>query len=116
VQARAVAVRAVLEHVRGVQDPILGLAPEGYDPPAGVLTQPAPGLGRFALLLSKAGLQFIPVGAYEGDDVLQIHFGEAYPLNVSYTLSADERDRQASQIIMEHIASLLPVHLRGEFA
>ncbi len=118
VEERAASVRAVLEYVRRAKDPILGLAPEGYDPPEGVLTRPATGLGRFGLLLSKAGLrQFIPVGVYEADGVFHLHFGESYELNVPpHLFSVDEKDDQASQIIMENITRLLPMHLRGEFA
>ena len=118
VEARAASVRAVLKYVKCAKDPILGLAPEGYDPPGlnGILTRPFHGLGRFALLLSKAGLrEFIPVGAYEANGVFQVHFGKSYELNIPHLLSADEKDHQASQIIMEHVARLLPVHLRGEF-
>ena len=116
VEARASSVRAVLEYVRHTSNPILGLAPEGHDPPEGVLTRPASGVGRFGLLLSNTGLKFIPVGAYEADGVFTIHFGEAYELRVPRELSADEKDVQAAQIIMKNIAQLLPIHLRGEFA
>ncbi len=116
VERRAVAVRAVLEVVRQRQDAVLGLAPEGYDPPAGTLPRPAAGVGRFALLLAKAGLTFIPVGAYEQDGAFHLHFGELYQINVAEHLPADEKDRAAAQIIMEAIARLLPLHLRGEFA
>lgn len=115
VEARAVSVRRVLEVVRHAQNPILGLAPEGHDPPSGVLSRPATGLGRFALLLAKAGLTFIPVGAYEADGVFYLHFGERYELKVTSKLSIDEKDRCAAQIIMEKISHLLPLHLRGEF-
>lgn len=116
VVARAASVRAVLEYVRHTPEPIIGLAPEGYDPPGGILTRPAPGLGRFGLLLSKTGLRFFPVGAYEADGIFHIHFGEPYDLNIEEPLRTDEKDMQASQIIMEHIARLLPLSLRGEFA
>lgn len=115
VEARAASVRAVLDYVRRTRDPILGLAPEGYDPPSGALATPAPGLGRFALLLSKAGLVFVPVGAYEKDGAFHVHFGEPYALNVRNDLSAAEKDRCAMQIIMKNIACLLPHDLRGEF-
>ncbi len=118
VSARAASVRAVLEYVRHARNPIIGLAPEGYDPagPEGVITRPTTGVGRFGLLLSKVDLQFVPVGAYEADGCFHVHFGERYTLNVAANLSPDEKDRQASQIIMENIARRLPVHLRGEFA
>jgi hypothetical protein len=115
VEARASSVRAVLEYVRHADNPILGLAPEGYDPPGGLLTRPASGSGRFGLLLSNAGLEFIPVGAYEADGVFTIHFGEAYELQIPREMSADEKDAQASYTIMKNIAQLLPNHLRGEF-
>jgi hypothetical protein len=118
VEARAASVRAVLEYVMCAEEPapILGLAPEGYDASdAGFLARPFQGVGRFGLLLSKIGLKLVPVGAYEAEGVFQVHFGEAYELRVPRGLSADERDRYASQIIMEHIAELLPAYLRGEF-
>ena len=118
VEQRAASVRAVLEFVRHAKEPVLGLAPEGHDPaePAGVLARPASGVGRFGLLLSNAGLEFVPVGAYEADGILHIHFGESYTLSVSSNLSPDDRDHEASQTIMENIARLLPMYLRGEFA
>lgn len=113
---RAAAVRVVLNLVKHTKDPVLGLAPEGGDSVDGKLAHPASGLGRFGLLLSNAGLKFIPVGAYEANGVFTIHFGEAYELSVLRHVSADEKDAQASQIIMKNIAQLLPMHLRGEFA
>jgi hypothetical protein len=116
VQERAASVRAVLEYIHRAKNPVIGLAPEGYDQPAGILTGPAPGLGRFGVLLSKAGLRFCPVGAYEADGIFHIHFGETYALNVAPKLSADEKDVQASQTIMKNIAKLVPLHLRGEYA
>jgi len=116
VEERAASVRAVLEFVRHAEDPILGLAPEGGDSADGKLARPASGLGRFGLLLSNAGLKFIPVGAYESDGMFTIHYGEAYELHVARDLSSAEKDAQASQMIMENIAALLPINLRGEFA
>lgn len=115
VEARAKSVRAVLEVVRHTKNPILGLAPEGYDPPGDVLSRPASGVGRFGLLLSNLGLKFIPVGAYEADGVFTVNFGEAYELRVERGLSSDEKDVQAAHVIMKHIAKLLPSQLRGEF-
>lgn len=116
VESRARSVRAVLEYVRQASSPILGLAPEGYDPPSGVLTSPPAGGGRFGLLLARAGLRFIPAGACEADGCFQVRFGAGYELTVPDDLSSDKRDRVAAQIMMERIAHLLPHHLRGEFA
>jgi len=116
VEERAASVRKVLDVVRHVKEPILGLAPEGGDSADGKLARAASGLGRFGLLLSGAGLKFIPVGAYEADGVFIIHFGEAYGLSVAHGLSSAEKDVQAAHIIMKNIAALLPIYLRGEFA
>lgn len=115
VEARAAAVRAVLEYVRRVKKPVIGLAPEGGDQPEGKLTMPAPGAGRFALLLAAAGLTFQPVGAYEEGGEFILHFGRPYLLHAPANLSAQERDRLAARQVMEHIAVLLPARLRGEF-
>ncbi|HEX6269317.1 MAG TPA: 1-acyl-sn-glycerol-3-phosphate acyltransferase [Anaerolineales bacterium] len=115
IEPRAASVRAVLEYIRHTRDPILGLAPEGYDTPHGMLLHPATGVGRFGLLLSRAGLTFIPVGAYEADGAFYLHFGKPYELSVRRNLSSHEKDEQAAQIIMKHIAGLLPLHLRGAF-
>ena len=116
VTERAASVRAVLEVVKHANEPILGLAPEGGDSIDGKLAHPASGLGRFGLLLSNAGLRFVPVGVYEEDGIFTVNYGEAYELRVERGLSSDEKDARAAQIIMEHIAHLLPSHLRGEFA
>ena len=115
VAARAASVRAVLEYVRCAQDPVLGLAPEGHDTPRGLLTRPPAGVGRFGLLLARAGLKFIPAGAYEADGIFYLHFGEPYELNIRRELSVDEKDEQAAQIIMKNIARLLPLYLKGKF-
>lgn len=116
VAARAASVRKVLEYVKYVHDPVLGMSPEGYNSPNGALTRPAAGFGRFGLLLARAGLRFIPVAGYEKDGRFHLHFGEQYELSVRSDLSADEKDECAMRTVMENIAHLLPLHLRGEFA
>lgn len=116
VEQRAAAVRKVLDVARRETDVIVGLAPEGGDQPAGRLTLPAPGAGRFSLLLAAAGLNFIPVGVFESDGTLCLKFGETYELTVPRGLPADEKDMVAAQIVMKNIARLLPVSLQGEFA
>jgi len=116
VEARARSVRKVLEYAKGHPDFILGLAPEGADQVGGVLSMPAPGVGRFALLLAGSGSAFVPVGAYEADGEFYLHFGPAYHLSVPSGLSNDGKDLMAAEIIMKHIAVLLPEVLRGEFA
>jgi len=115
VETRARAVRAVLDFVKRSDSPVLGLAPEGGDAPAGRLTRPASGLGRFGLLLSGAGLKFTPVSAYEADGTFCLRFGPAYQLRLPSGLATDEKDHAAATIIMQQIAELSPDHLRGEF-
>lgn len=115
VQARARSIRQVLNLMRQ-RNAILGLAPEGGDQPGGRLSMPAPGAGRFGLLLASLGAEFIPVGAYEADGEFCLNFGESYQLIVSSKLSADEKDCCAAKMIMERIAPLLPSHLQGDFA
>lgn len=113
---RAASVRAVLNVVKCAKNPILGLAPEGGDSVDGKLARPASGLGRFGLLLSNVGLKFVPVGAYEEEGILTVHFGSAYTLKIDRGLSPGEKDILAAQVIMKNIARLLPSTLRGEFA
>ena len=67
-------------------------------------------------LLTRAGMKFIPIGAYETDGMFYLHFGEGYELQVDSNLSADEKEEQAIQIIMKRTACLLPPYLRGDFA
>jgi hypothetical protein len=116
VEARAASVREVLNYVKQNKDAIIGLAPEGGDQVDGKLTMPASGVGRFALLFAAQGLRFEPVGVYESDGELCLHFGESYELKISHQSSADKKDSAAARILMEHIAPLLPEHLRGEFS
>jgi hypothetical protein len=67
------------------------------------------------LQLSRAGLNFIPAGAYKADGFYYLRFGRPYELNLGLELLADEKDEQAVQIIMKNSARLLPLHLKGEF-
>jgi hypothetical protein len=116
VEARAASVRAILAYVKHASDPVLGIAPEGHNPPNGVLTRPAGGFGRFGLLLATTGTRFIPVAGYEANGIFHLHFGKPYALSVPGDLSPQEKDEQAAEIMMRNIAHLLPLHLHGEFA
>ena len=116
VQARAESVRKVLDVARRERNVIIGLAPEGGDHTAGILAMPAPGAGRFALLLAAAGLKFVPAGMYEDGGEFCLRFGAACELSIPRGLSADEKDKVAATIVMQNIARLLPGRLRGEFS
>jgi hypothetical protein len=113
---RALAVRQVLAYVHGTTYPVIGLAPEGSDSPDGTLQWPPMGVGRFVLHLSGRGLALVPVGSFEAGGALCLRFGKPYCLTIPPGLSVHERDRRASQVMMQHIAQQLPAHLRGEFA
>jgi hypothetical protein len=115
VEARARAVRQILSFAERTENPVICLAPEGADMPGGILTYPPSGAGRFMLLLAGRGLKVIPVGVCEQDGCLCVRFGPAYALSVMGQMSSDERDRAAAKMVMENIAGLLPLHLRGEF-
>jgi hypothetical protein len=116
VERRAQAVRRVLAYVRKTPRPVIGLTPEGRDFDSGKLGPPPPGAGRFIYHLSAAGLAIFPVGVYEEGVGLCLRFGPAFSLQSMPDLPASERDRFISRVVMEHIAALLPRHLRGEFA
>jgi hypothetical protein len=116
IEARAGSVRKVLEYAKRHPDFVLGMAPEGVDQAEGKLSEPAPGAGRFGLLLAGLGSAFVPVGAHEADGALCLRFGPAYQLSVLSGLSTDEKDHIAAEVMMKKIAALLPETLRGEFA
>ena len=116
VQARAASVRQVLEVARYRRDALIGLAPEGSDQPGGRLSMPAPGAGRFCLLLHGLGYRFVPAGVYEEEGALYLAFGPEYSLDLPPGLSPDAKDAAASRQVMSHIAPLLPESLRGVFA
>lgn len=118
VEARAQAVRRILEYARRSANPVIGLAPEGRDAPIdqpGVLVEPPPGLGRFVLQLTRLGMPISPVGLFEADGRLCIRFGTAYELENMAGLTSEERDLQASGEVMVRIANLLPPGLRGGY-
>jgi hypothetical protein len=115
VEKRARSVRAVLAHARSHPQAVLGLAPEGSDQPGGCLSWPPAGAGRFVLLLAEQGFPLVPVGMYEEQGQLTLHFGKPYRLALPRGGSADERDHRAAGIVMNAISLQLPGRLRGSF-
>ncbi len=112
VEARAEAVRRAL-HWASEPDALLGLAPEGGDMPGGVLTRPPSGSGRFLFHLARRGLRFLPVGAFEDQGRLCLHFGAPFDLPRSLPKPIDE---SASRLVLSAIAACLPDRLRGAYA
>jgi hypothetical protein len=113
--ARAGAVRALLARARRLPPPLLGIAPEGRDVPAGALGWPPPGAGRLFLRLAALGFAIVPVGLYERSERLCVAFGPRYALAAPGAAGARERDEAARRTLMEHIAALLPPERRGPF-
>jgi 1-acyl-sn-glycerol-3-phosphate acyltransferase len=116
VAARAYAVRHLLSTARQIPPPVLALAPEGQDNPAGGLMRPHPGVGRLVSLLAGLGFPVTPVGVSEDDQNLVLNFGHPFHLRRSNGLPPSQRDEQATEQVMRAIAALLPCPLRGEYA
>lgn len=127
---RAHAVRQILLFARQRLQPVLCLAPEGGDAPGGALQMPPSGSGRFIWRLAELGLEIVPLGVYESDTQLRLHFGKAYSLlqkihaRSSMDIALDKAgsfstrwlDRIVAQIVMGEIAALLPEQLRGDIS
>lgn len=116
VAARACAVRQILAVARRNPPVLLAIAPEGQDPPGGMLMRPPAGVGRMLAKLADLGGRFYPVGVYERDEALVLHFGPSFHLMLPVGLSTDELDGQAADTAMRVIAVLLPRDLRGVYA
>ncbi len=116
VEARARAVLEVLTYVRRTPRPVLGLVPEGSDSADGSLMRPPEGVGRFLLLLVRAGLVIQPAGIYEELNRLRLRWGvpiRSLPVGGG---DAADRDRLAADAVMRAIAACLPSSLRGAYA
>jgi hypothetical protein len=115
VEARASAVRDVLGYVRKTPNAVVGLTPEGGDSPDGALAPLPPGVGRFMYLLSKPCPNFLPVGVWKENGRIQLKFGQPYELDLPEMLSSSDLDCTVGEVVMHHIAELLPLYLRGKY-
>lgn len=114
-EARAEAVRRVLDYARRTPEPAIGLAPEGQDHPGGVLCSPPPGVGRFVSLLAEHCSRIVPAGIYEEGGRLVTQFGAPYALKPLAGLDREQHDCYTSRMVMAAIAAVLPPRLRGEY-
>ena len=114
--ARAAAVRQLLGVAQQNPPPVLALAPEGRDHPAGELLHPPAGVGRLLAILAGYGYPIVPVGVMEDDHRLILSFGQPFHLMLPTGLNATQRDRQAADQVMSAIAALLPAALQGAYA
>lgn len=113
VEERAQAVRRALSLARG--GAMIGLAPEGLDSGDGGLIDPPAGVGRFLLLLAKAGLPVLPVGVAEKNGTLTVSFGEPFALEAQPGLKKRQQDWRAGETVMVAIGKLLPSELWGVY-
>ncbi len=115
VALRGQAVRRLLEYARMNPKALVGLAPEGFDRPGGVLGLPPEGAGRLALALARMGLVFYPVGAYEEKGEFCLCFGAPFRLEIPVSAAPKEADLAARTTVTREIARCLPPRLRGIF-
>jgi hypothetical protein len=113
-EKRAIAVRKLLRYARSTDQPLIGLAPEGYDSLSGQLQSPPEGAGRLLGHLTRAGLMWQPVGIYEQEGLLNLRFGPLtepdFPERAHPNL-----DSVISRQAMYAIAACLPERLRGPY-
>lgn len=116
VAQRANAVRRLVSLARQQLPVAIAIAPEGRDFPGARLGWPPPGMGRLLEQLSTSIPLIIPVGVYEEDGSLVLHFGAPVALQVKADYAGNEqKDRHLSTQVMRAVAELLPPELRGEF-
>jgi len=116
VAQRAASVSRLVSLARQQLPIAIGIAPEGRDFPGAKLGWPPAGMGRLLEQLSISIPFLVPVGVYEKDNRLVLHFGERVILQEKETYADnEEKDRHLSSQVMQAIAELLPKELRGEF-
>ncbi len=113
VEERAQAVRRALSLAQS--GTVIGLAPEGRESSDGSLIDPPVGVGRFLLLLTKAGIPILPVGVTEKNGTLTASFGEPFTLTGQPGLEKRQQDRRARETVMVAIGKLLPSELWGVY-
>lgn len=111
--ARAGAMRAAVQRIKG--GAIIGIMPEGDVGPTPELLPAQEGVGSFLLLLANAGARILPVGLYEEDDRLVVHFGHPFDLSLPGDMPKSERDRWIRDRVMRAVRDLLPEPLRGVY-
>ena len=111
-EARAWAVRRVLAVARS-PGAVIAMAPEGRDQPGGRLGALPPGAGRFIAKISQTCKPIVPIGVYEDEQSLCLHFGPPFELGSTPAPSPSERvNHMVEAQVMAAIAQLLPPHLQ----
>ena len=115
IEKRASSVRQVLEYARCSHNPVIGLTPEGGDNPGGVLGKLPAGVGRFMYLLSQYCPYVLPMGVWKEDGIINLKLGSPYLLQLPLEIPSTDKDKLVGNIVMHHIAELIPEQLRGEY-
>lgn len=110
---RALSIRRLFKKLRENKDAIVCVAPEGMDFPGRQLGVPHRGSGKLLRQIAGMTHRVLPVGVYEEDGRLVIHFGEPYELTVEDGQS--DIDHAATERVMRKIADLLPEGMRGAY-
>jgi 1-acyl-sn-glycerol-3-phosphate acyltransferase len=112
-EERARGIRQALRIIR--EGGIIGIFPEGTVGPTPVMLPARAGTGLFLLTLCQGDAPILPVGVFEHEQRLIIHFGEPFHLVADPRLSRDQQDHRARQHVMTAVAALLPPILRGPY-
>ncbi len=125
---RGASVRKVLSLARDGNITAFGLIPEGRDFGNGQLAWPPYAAGRFVYHLNRMGYRILPVGLYEEEGQIVVHFGRPYDLGEPHShasgdvdlttfrlLTRRQTDLLLTRTVMLRIAVLLPEAMRGEF-
>jgi len=108
---RALSIRRLMRFIYENPETILCIAPEGQDFEYGRLGKPPEGTGKFISQMQKQLEQIIPVGIWEENGRLILHFGEPYTLDIRSNYK--DSDMKISNYVMGKIANLLPGHFLG---
>lgn len=127
-EERGASVRKALSLARSGGPAAFGYMPEGRDFEGGRLGWPPYAAGRFVYHLNRMGYRILPVGLYEEEDQLHVHFGRPYTLGEPHShasgdvdlttfrlLTRRQIDLLLTRTVMRRIAVLLPESMRGEF-
>jgi hypothetical protein len=113
-EARAWAARRLLAIARtpGV---VIAMAPEGRDQKDGKLGALPPGAGRFIEKITQYCQPIVPIGVYEDDRSLCLHFGPPFALlKAPASLSAARRDQMIGEQVIDAIAQQLPPQIKPQ--
>ncbi len=117
VEGQRFALLRILRLLKHSTTPVcIGVMPEGDEGNTFGLKEALPGSGRSLLALSRRGLPLVPAAVWEVDGQLHAQFGAPLSLTAnSIAMNDVDTDSALRTTVMQHIAALLPIALRGQF-